>query len=79
MKVLGDLKGMQNVIAWVVAGAIALGWQFSKHKEENSGTFSKAEIDAFNKKRKEEVASKVEASTAAAPQTGSEGAGKQLR
>lgn len=52
MKILGDLRGPANWIAWVVAGGIALGFQYWRNKEANSGTFSAAEQEAWNAKVK---------------------------
>ncbi len=63
---ISKIPSPRSVAAWVVAGGLAMGYQYYRNKRENVSVMDAAEIDAFNAKRKADTA-KHDTSSAAAP------------
>ncbi len=61
MKLLGNVTGPTSMIAWAVAIGGTVAYQFYKRNSETSATFSSAEAELWNAKRKAELDAKAAA------------------
>ncbi len=66
-----------SVAAWVIAGGLAMGYQYYRQKADNGAVMDAAEVEAFNAQRKAATAAAAAAAAeAAAPADAPAGGGK---